>query len=590
MTIVVPPFEVVNAIETGQCVIKRRIAIYEVDGETPWYPDQDDPETLRLVDGSVTVDSTRAERRMMDLTLQNRDNKLRPDPNQGFWYDKVIKAYRGVEYVVPLNGPKITIVETVDPYDSQKFTVMLRSLGLTRSFIDPTVTNWNDADSDVLISYTKTVPTAKANLLLGQYAAGRGVLTFSVGNTEAEVPGIASTASVGSQSWGVTPVNADTPVAGQWVAGTAATVTPGEAIVDTAAGALAVAEWSGGGGPTTITGTVQSNAAGGRWVDLHLPDFDSPGILQLVKACILWLQDYTPVSTWETQVGEFCIDKLDDQNFPYQIKVTCRDYMKRMMNSKLSEDEIFVAGTNVTDLIRAMARNSGITNQINVPNLPNELSSDLAYTRNTSRSDIAIAAAVGIGYAIYFNNEGQLSMEKAPDPTLDPTVHSFKTGSEGNLVTLTRSTDDSNLFNHVVVYGASDNASGIPYFGEALNTDPSSPTRILRIGDRYTEYQYDTVTSDDQAATLAGTFLKVSALETYQLSIDSIVYPWLDVNIVSGIIDPRAFEFEPTKYLLDTLTIPLTLGPMSGSAKRITLVGDSGDGFVDGVPTDSGGT
>lgn len=575
MTVIVPPFSVVDAIESGQCAITRRIEIYETDGETPWYPSVDEELILRLVSGGVSVDASRPERRTLDLILMNDDNLLRPNPNGGFWYDKVIKCYRGISYTVPISSPKITIVEQAVLYGSQKFKLALGELGFTRTFINLGATSWSDVDSDIIVSYTETDPTDKADLLLGQYYSGRAVLTFSTGNTEAEVPLIDAGSATGSQTWGVTPVSTDTPVAGQWVTGSAPGTATGYGVTALATGALAIAVWSSGGGPTTITGSLQTNAAGGRWVDLHLPSFDSTGIKQLLSAVIQWLSDYTPTDEWETQIGEFCIDGLSDQHFPYQLKVTARDYMKRPMLSKLSQDETYVSGTVVTDLIRDLARNSGITNTINVATLSNLLTVDLSYTRGTPRSEIIIAAANGIGQQLYFNAFGELTMEPLPDPTLDPTIHTFQTGKEGNLVSYDRATNDSNLFNHIAVYG-SPGGSIIPFFGEAKNTDANSPTRIEQIGDRYYDYQFDTVTSDNEAAALALKFLKVSALETYELNFSSITYPWLEANTIAKILDPSAESFEPKNYLMDSLNIPLALGPMSATGKRITLVGDSG--------------
>src|SRR5690348_16845167 len=50
-----------------------------------------------LLDGNVSCDYGRDERRAFDLTFDNTDGSISYDPN-GFWYDKVIKGYRGVQY------------------------------------------------------------------------------------------------------------------------------------------------------------------------------------------------------------------------------------------------------------------------------------------------------------------------------------------------------------------------------------------------------------------------------------------------------------------------------------------------------------
>lgn len=69
--------------------IIRRVNIYESDGTTLWRGD------VSVIDGAVTVDESRAERRLFDLTVESPDGEFSSDP-EAFWYDKIIKPYRGV--------------------------------------------------------------------------------------------------------------------------------------------------------------------------------------------------------------------------------------------------------------------------------------------------------------------------------------------------------------------------------------------------------------------------------------------------------------------------------------------------------------
>lgn len=90
-----PPDEVIDALIAGAVRIKRRAEIYEKDGITPFdIPDWDS----RLTGGEVSVDAFRSERRICDFTFNNYDNALRMDPYDGFYYDKVIKAFWGIQY------------------------------------------------------------------------------------------------------------------------------------------------------------------------------------------------------------------------------------------------------------------------------------------------------------------------------------------------------------------------------------------------------------------------------------------------------------------------------------------------------------
>ena len=57
-----PPDEVVQAILDGQVTILRSVEMYEADNVTRWYPAGADEPVSRLIDGSVTIDYSRAEK------------------------------------------------------------------------------------------------------------------------------------------------------------------------------------------------------------------------------------------------------------------------------------------------------------------------------------------------------------------------------------------------------------------------------------------------------------------------------------------------------------------------------------------------
>lgn len=77
-----------------QVTVTRRVEILEANGSTLWEGGGTDP---RLVTGAVSIDYTRDERRSLDLELSNFDKKLAHKPD-GFWYDKFIRVYRGIQF------------------------------------------------------------------------------------------------------------------------------------------------------------------------------------------------------------------------------------------------------------------------------------------------------------------------------------------------------------------------------------------------------------------------------------------------------------------------------------------------------------
>lgn len=391
-----PPDEVISQLTSGLVRVSRRIEIYESDGVTPFdIPNWD----ARLIEGTISIDRERDERRSIDCLLDNTDRLLKNDPYAGFWYDKVLKAFWGIRY-----------------YDS---------------------------------------------------------------------------------------------------------------------------------------------------------------VLQT------WLR-------WETQVGEFMIDRLDEDRFPHAVKVTGRDYTKKCLNSKLAYSVSFPSGTMVEDIVKALALNAGIT-KFNLPITNQAYTNTLTFTRGTERWKVMQQVADTIAHEVYLMPDGSLTMQPYPDPTTSPIAWSFTQNAGGSLVSYTRSNNDSRIFNHIIVTGAAlgsdpdnapadlsqtdDQASEV-VFAEALNTDPGSPTRIARIGERVMPpVESDLFTSVASAQAYADAQLRISSLEEYTMSFESLILPWLDGSDIVEIVEEDSSDYTPRRFLLSNISLPLGLGTMSGTARRVTIVG-----------------
>lgn len=377
-----PSDEVLNALTAGVVRVRRRVEIYEPDAITPYDIDN---WNARLVDGTVTVDRERDERRMCDFTLENNDGQLINDPNNGFWYDKILKAFWGIRYY--------------DAYGVEKH--------------------------------------------------------------------------------------------------------------------------------------------------------------------------------WETQIGEFMIDRIDEDLFPNTIKVTGRDYTKKCLVSKLSTSMTFPQYTKVEDILTALASNAGVT-KIDIPFTGQVYTDKIVFERGTERWKVMKQVADTVGMEPYFRPDGYLTMKPYPDPTFDPLRWTFAPGDpDGTLVKYTRSSNDTNLYNHLIVVGSTTEIDGISesVFSERMNTNPFSPTRIDRIGDRVKIIQSDYITDQGQADNLADQLLAINALEEYQINFESVMLPWLEAGDIVGIIDDTPDTYTPKRFLLSQFSLPMKLGSMSGVGRRITIVG-----------------
>jgi hypothetical protein len=118
---------------------------------------------------------------------------------------------------------------------------------------------------------------------------------------------------------------------------------------------------------------------------------------------------------------------------------------------------------------------------------------------------------------------------------------------------------------------------GLPTIVEALNQNPSSPTRIERLGTRSMTIEVNWTNDPIILQNTAAAYLAVYALESYEISWESLYYPWLEAGEIIHFDDPEALGHEPTRFLVDSISYPIALGPMSCTGKRVTHVGSTGE-------------
>lgn len=771
----VPPAEVQAVMNAGLVEVTRRAEFYESDAVTRWYPDPMNPLVQRLVDGAVNVDYNSDERRKLDITFENTDKLLRPNPDGGFWYDKVIKVFRGVRYDPRLVEPSVAVIESEgnDPVLGMGFIAAFNQAGFRNNTLllgETDVSNLHPYSW--IVSGMATTATSVSAQLKALFALGKNIVTFGTNNGSPQLPhytaytiagspitwGIARPGSVdtptedvfripsgtdyrwtgtagnspsiaydavtglttrtnlvaapdteymtsvmgwvdnlgfvtvdatsqltgtkslksstpSSENWGYFPMNGSTNggsvcpnhVVGQqytaqvkvksvaaqtlclmdygdsntsgasytfaagevkvlsvtFTAGTnvflsvrrparASTVTTfyfdefaieavgtlgiwfdgdgpyaseaatptatGTAPTAVAAGVQTLAVWQNGASPQFITASVMRNPNGAVWIDIRLPGITGALARKFMKVLFNTVRSYYGEKTWESQLGEFYIDNISQANFPYQLKVTGRDATKKMMNSKLSRTATFVVGTRLDDFVIGQAALSGIPVSKMRMNLGDEtLTTELSFDKGTSRWDMVKGALSSFNYEFFFNGMGYFVVRPFNDPTLSAIDISFGTGSNGNLVSFEKAVNDSRIYNIVQVTADPSDSADIPvsYFGEARNDDLNSPTNTTRLGERVLPIDAPWLSSDEDCAAYAADYLKISALESYELNFSSIYYPWLEAGSIIEIIDPDAYSFEPTRFLMDTIDYALGLTPMSATGKRVTFVGEA---------------
>ena len=320
--------------------------------------------------------------------------------------------------------------------------------------------------------------------------------------------------------------------------------------------------------------TVDASRAERRNLDLTLLDIDdglphSPDGLWYDKI----IKPYSGIEVggieYVTCLGEFMIDRLERQHFPNTVKITGRDFAKKLELDQFTATTTFTVGQPYETVIRNIATNGGITKFALSPTGKNT-GAAFTFERGTDRWKAINDLASAVGHDVYFDNFGYLTLRPYVDPVTAPVAHAFLTGSEGNLVTFTKAAEDSRLRNHVIVYG--DGATNPLVFAEAENTAVNSPTRIAKIGRRTYKYSSKFIANNTDAGVVAGRMLRVMALEQYDISGTSIGAPWLEAGDAIEFLDPHAAADQPTRFMLASITIPLSITPMSFTAKRVHLV------------------
>lgn len=584
MPIVKPPQEVVEAFISGVANKTRRVELYEPDAHTRWEPEI----PLGIKSGSVSVDHGRAERRTLELVLDNEDRDLVTAPG-GLWYDKIIKVYSGIEMKKQPVQPRIAIINDEASYIASDFQAALGAAGYTDMKVfyrGSSAVTYQDVEMyDIIIANKSEFYDNDGlyGILNTAYSNGKRVLT--VGNSffrgevfTSEAAGIAPWRPQSNTIYPATE-SAHQTASGwpQW-----------EPLADTTPDTLAhsgvsilrpawtlVAKFTESDGDKVQSVIKQDSAGGARFGAIFNPHsrvvYESPGFRAQLASMMRWINPMIQDRRWEVQIGEFMIDRLREPRFPRDISITGRDYAKKCMNSKYLHATQFADGITIESLIGTIAGAAGISKRV-LPATGLTVNREFFFDKGVTRWDAMDEIAKSRDHEIYFDAQGYLTLRPMADPATMQPMFVFKTGFDGVLVDFEKSTSDTRLYNVVHVAGESSDQNILPAYGTAINDDPNSPTSVQRLGERVYEYTSSFITSNQQAQEVADSFLAVYALEEFDVSFDALSIPWLEAGDVVAFVDPEAAPDEPENYLFSSFNIPLELGPMSASAKRVVRV------------------
>lgn len=536
MTLTLPSDEVIEAIHGSVTHVVSRVDIYEADGDTLWLAN------APVLTGRISLSNSRDERRTASFTFANVDGVLSSDPD-GFWYDKVIKPYRGTknpDWEGPLGEFFIDrIEETHFPHVVSVTARDATKKLLTAKFATSVTFATNSPVENVIyaIAYNGGIPASRIGFTLTGKSTGRDFLF-----------------DPGTERW--------------------------KAMKDIA-GAYDFDLFFDANGILRLTGFQDPSDPGVSPAEYRFET--GPGTNRIVnpKFTTPLSGDLTRVAGWDY---DFDTSGASYQNTENNLKIINTGASS---GSVASTSFPVVAGEEWRLTYSAKAypeTSSGRTFRLIFSTTENEVIGGPGYVSYVdldanegfagelteySTATVIPAGATYMRVVLYANATGSSYVASFDDVSAVKTFPLVET--QGNLATFTRSTADERLYNHVVVTGQANDQ--LPVVAEAENNNPDSPTRIARIGRRTYFYNSSFISTVLQAQAVADSFLKVHALEQYEVRMDALVVPYLDVNIIVEFFDPRPTSSLPIRFLLTDLEIPLELATMTSTAKRVTVVG-----------------
>jgi hypothetical protein len=580
--------DLLDAILGGTTHVTRRVEIYEKDGSTLWLPSADVP---RAIDGSISVDYGRDERRSLDLTLDNKDGVLRHDPD-GFWYDKIIKTYRGVRYTRPERLPRVALLWD----DTGDLLPLFRTFGYTNvdtfpqyTGTDPNLYPYLSAVKGydiVAAGVTSAGSSVYGGILALVYDSGTNVFSYGdkLGNYQATytAPWHGAVTTVGSpvSSPFIAKTLGDNRFRAGWSAWTDSHSISGDLLTGITNRTKSLASYLIGGATLAHVVVTYADDDDTRWFHNGFKGSYHGSInvqlANLVSIGLDWIEAKDKEYQWETQTGEFMIDDISEDHFPSHLKITGRDYTKKLLSAKFAQATSFPQGVSLDATVKTIATNAGIRKfKLGSGGIP--IQALATFDRTTSRWEGLKGLCDSHNVEIFFTPDGYLATRPFRDPVLSPAGLTLSTDPiRGNLVSYNKKSSSTRIYNQVVVTGDNqdDASNGIIYQGIAENHNPASPTSIENLGQIITYfYTSSFYTSSAQCQATAEAMLKIKSLEDFQLGFSSVLFPWLEAGEVVDFQDPKPGVDEPTRFLLISFELPMALGPMSANAKRVTIIG-----------------
>lgn len=249
------------------------------------------------------------------------------------------------------------------------------------------------------------------------------------------------------------------------------------------------------------------------------------------------------------------------------VEVKGRDRSVLVSGSPWTDPYTIASGTNVGTAIQAIIEDRAGAGAFEFAFSPvaTTTTGRVTYDPSTNPWTAVQKMADGIGHEVFFDAEGVCVLRPVPDPNEAEVAWSFTGSTSLRVGAMRRTVDGANLVNGVII-DASAPWLTTPLRGEAWDTDPDSPTRVARIGERplrITDATVFTQTAADAAA--AAKLLDVLGVEE-QVTFSAIVNPWLAEGDVIELYS-RALG-GTARGIVETLSIPVSVADAQQGTTR----------------------
>lgn len=294
------------------------------------------------------------------------------------------------------------------------------------------------------------------------------------------------------------------------------------------------------------------------------------GKVYLNRIVRIWRGTYVAGQPYFVPVGTFMIDGASvilERNMSL-VNLTMTDLWKKLAKSYVGADVVYDKGTPYNDIIRAVIDFSGVDmGTAHIGSLANRdveerrTQRKVTFKEGESRGDRLKALAAQWNIDVYFDPMGAFRSEDRATDTDRSTVWTFSTppiaaGAGGHLVTLTRSFNDDNLYNRVVVTYNLDDKAKTPKRVSRSNENPNSPLNIDRIGNRVLFRHYENIHTTAEANRALDKLWRLRTQLSETIEAQVISNPALEAD---DVIAFRETDFVKVndRYRLSRFTVPL---------------------------------